>query len=366
MSESMNAAQENFRRQLLTSVSALALLASIYGTREVRAEDVDHPTVWIEVGGAFDQISAGNNFWSPPNLAPPISNPQPLPFGKLPIIGFDADLKLSFTPENSNWIYSASIRYGRAQHGPKSSHDQSYKFIDYPTGISGRPRYHLTNYDFSDAAQQSHSTHATIDFMAGKDIGLGFFGGNSVVSAGIRIAKLNESTKGQLTAIITPQIRYDYSELSHKAEFLAAHSFNGIGPSVSWDVSAPLLGSQSDGVSMDWGANAAILFGRQKAIASLRTENLRYYRPGNYPGYTAFPPKVLSQSTQAPARARIAVVPNLGGFAGLSWHLPNVKVSFGYRGDFFFGAIDGGLLTSQKETRGFYGPFANVSIGIGG
>ena len=137
------------------------------------------------------------------------------------------------------------------------------------------------------------------------------------------------------------------------------------GNTVSWDASAPMLGSLSSGVSVDWGANAAILFGRQKANISLRMKDMQYYRQGNYPGYTAFPPKVLSQSTQSPARARTVVVQNIGGFAGLSWHLPNAEVSFGYRADFFFGAIDGGLLTARRETRSFYGPFANVSIGLG-
>jgi hypothetical protein len=38
----------------------------------------------------------------------------------------------------------------------------------------------------------------------------------------------------------------------------------------------------------------------------------------------------------------------------------------GYRADFFFGAVDGGLGTSEKETRGFYGPFAKISVGLGG
>ncbi len=75
---------------------------------------------------------------------------------------------------------------------------------------------------------------------------------------------------------------------------------------------------------------------------------------------------VLSETTDAPQRDRTVVVPDVGGFAGFSWRLPNGKVSLGYRADFFFGAIDGGIDTSQKEMRGFYGPFASVSLGLGG
>ena len=57
-------------------------------------------------------------------------------------------------------------------------------------------------------------------------------------------------------------------------------------------------------------------------------------------------------------------VPNLGGFAGISLKWPNAKISLGYRTDFFFGAIDGGVDTRQTSDLGFSGPFATISIGF--
>jgi hypothetical protein len=45
------------------------------------------------------------------------------------------------------------------------------------------------------------------------------------------------------------------------------------------------------------------------------------------------------------------------------WH---AIVSFGYRADGFFGAIDGGIDTYKSYNRGFFGPYANISIGLGG
>jgi hypothetical protein len=39
------------------------------------------------------------------------------------------------------------------------------------------------------------------------------------------------------------------------------------------------------------------------------------------------------------ARSRSVVVPNLGGFASFSACYSNSKLSFGYRADFFFGAM---------------------------
>ena len=59
-------------------------------------------------------------------------------------------------------------------------------------------------------------------------------------------------------------------------------------------------------------------------------------------------------------------VPNLGGFAGFSYRFGgDAKISIGYKADFFFGAIDGGIDTRKNENRGFYGPFACICIGIG-
>jgi hypothetical protein len=346
--------QSRLRYVLLATVSSVVLICAAFSQRACASED-DHPIVWIEVGGGLEQISADETEWLPPNLTPQIANPKPEPFGKLPVTGFDADVELSFTPEDSNWVYSASLRYGRAQHGPKNSHDQSYKFHNLFNYFHSK--YQWTNYDFANTAQQSHSRHAIIDFMAGKDVGLGFLGGKSVISAGLRIAQLNETTEGRLTAFVSATQLYSPGEVGHKAELIAARSFSGIGPEVTWDASAPLIGSLSGGFSFDWGVNAAILFGRQKAAVSLHTKDIRYY-----PSHQT----VLSQSSQAPLRNKTVVVPNVGGFAGLSWHLPNAKLSLGYRADFFFSAIDGGLESAKKETRGFYGPFATVSIGIGG
>ncbi len=59
-------------------------------------------------------------------------------------------------------------------------------------------------------------------------------------------------------------------------------------------------------------------------------------------------------------------MPNLGGFAGISFIFQSAKVSLGYRADFFFGAMDGGIDTAKNENVGFYGPFASVSVGLGG
>ena len=342
------------RRRLMLTASSAALV--VFAPSANADDNSSQPTVWIELGGAFDQISRGSVDWVPPNLTDPITNASPKPFGAAPNIGYDFDGAISIQPNGSDWIFTASMRYGRAQHGPKDTHDQGY-------GVGTLASAGLTNYAFLNATQQSHSTHAVLDFTAGRDVGMGLLSsGLSTIHFGVRATQLNENATAHFSAFSSAPAKYSAGKIVHKADALFARSFSGAGPSVSWDGATPLMGSVDGGVTFDWGANAAILVGRQKAHISLHTADTRYAGKYQYPKI----PIVLAQSTVTPDRDRTVVVPNLGGFAGVSWRLPAGKISMGYRADFFFGALDGGLTTSRKNTTGFYGPFASVSIGLGG
>jgi hypothetical protein len=123
--------------------------------------------------------------------------------------------------------------------------------------------------------------------------------------------------------------------------------------------------SREGELNVDWGFNAAVLFGRQKAETHHQTTQRVHSAMGFFtqPGLAT-----VYQRPDTPdhKRSHSATVPNIGGFAGISFKYPHVKVSFGYRADFFFGAVDGGIDTRQTEDRDFYGPFATVSIGLGG
>jgi len=124
-----------------------------------------------------------------------------------------------------------------------------------------------------------------------------------------------------------------------------------------------LIGNPDAGaVTFDWGLNGAVLFGRQHVTGSHETmahHGSRQHNSGALP--TLYP--TVSHNT---SRSRSVVVPNIGGFAGFSLRFPNAKVSLGYRVDAFFGAMDGGIDTRKTYDRDFYGPFATISIGLGG
>jgi iron complex outermembrane receptor protein len=353
MSELMNARMHvGVRRGLLTTVSAIALMA-IVGAEKARAADADadRPSLWIELGGQFDQLNAGASAWVPPVTPPPFPPVTSLPFGhplpgsvrSAPSIGWDTTARVTFQPENSDWIFTAAASYGRSAK-KASSHDQYY-----PPHSSGK--YHS---QFFDTRTSTHESHAVIDFKAGKDVGLGMFGAHSLSSLdlGLRYAQFNSTTHSYVTSG-PPQ--HKYAQIND--EMHMQRQFTGIGPSISFDSSDPVAGSLAEGLSLDWGANAAILFGRQKAkIASSQIERRHYIN--------LMSPLVKIISQTAFARGRNVIVPNVGGFAGLSFRYAVAKVSFGYRADLFFGALDGGIGVQKTYDRNFYGPFASVSVGL--
>jgi len=218
-------------------------------------------------------------------------------------------------------------------------------------------------------------SHAILDFQAGKDFGLGMFGrdGRSTFSLGIRYAQFASKTGVNVRErpdlhlndnVPTPTFRNHLIKYFHSYGLTAhsARSFHAVGPSLSWDVSAPFAGNaQSTEFTLDWGVNAAILFGRQKTSVNHHTSG-RYVEVAN--GKYLGPPYQNSPALRNTARS--VTIPNLGGFAGVSVKWPNAKVSLGYRADFFFNAMDTGIDARKSATLGFYGPFASVSVGLGG
>lgn len=226
---------------------------------------------------------------------------------------------------------------------------------------------------FADTKSDNRESHTVIDFTAGKDVGLGMFGrdGTSTINAGVRFAQFSSRMTLDVQArptlyahpfptfpTLPKYFEWDQYSLSGHAD----RSFHGVGPSLSWNGSAGLLGNHDNAeLMLDWSVNAAVLFGRQKASTSHSTKQRHEYGFNHSPEYP-----VIYQTSTAHARSRSVAVPNLGGAIGFSVKYPNAKVSFGYRADFFFGAMDTGIDTRHTKDVGFHGPFATISIGLGG
>jgi iron complex outermembrane receptor protein len=373
----------NFRQKLLASASAMAVIASIYTVEIARADDSDDkPVVWIELGGQWEQMSAPEQAFIPPFiLKTPRPSPEtvsPLSIIHPPRASIGGEGKISFEPEGTDWVLSASMRYGRSNN-EKHLHQQSYPTQAPQQPISSGEFVPFRKaLQFIDAKNQGDEIHAILDFRAGKDVGMGMFGNgsSSLFSLGIRFAQFhsrsNVAFKSDPDAHPTFKYFIGHSFFvggiyhSNAADATATRSFRGLGPSLSWNASKEIVGNIRDGeVALDWGLNAALLFGRQKASihhqVTAQYHSGKYSHPAQYPRITLY-----HHSTNPPARARTVIVPNIGGSLGVSFAYSSVKIDAGYRADMFFGAMDGGIDTRKSENRDFYGPFATISIGIGG
>jgi len=381
MSELTINRRRNFQFQLLTTVSSLALIGIALNASQTQAsEDGDrHPTVWIELGGQLSSLSDNQETFSPLLMdGRPAQFSPSARFELPPRFSIEEGGSISIEPNASDWVFKASVRYGRstsAKHVRQQTNPKA--FVTYLSGH--RYAKYPSASKFADTNSHISENHLIVDFQAGKDVGLGLFGtkSSSRLSIGVRYAQFQSASNIALKS--DPDWHFHYQTLgsrylplggtyhSNIASLEAARSFHGIGPSISWTGATPFLVQRQDSeLTFDWGVNAAVLFGRQRAKVHYQTT--QHYHTAKYhgspPNYYHSTP--IHRSVTPPARSRSVVVPNLGAFAGLSFRYNVAKVSFGYRADFFFGAMDGGIDAHKSYDRNFYGPFATVSIGLGG
>jgi len=386
------------RWKLLTGASALALTVYVSSASMARAEDSDTPQVWITLGGELDMLQGESAPFTAPFMTAITPTPGSYKGGVFSqnqardSLGLDG--KISFQPEDSDWIFSAGIRYGRT-HSNRHVHNQTkfptfkltastifgspitYSGVPYTLRVQSKPAVAR----FTDVKAPSGDKHTILDFAAGKDVGLGIFGrdGTSTLSAGIRLAEFTSDTNLDIQArpIITPHFSpffflseipkfftWDQYEMTGHAE----RSFKGVGPTISWEASSAIAGNPQNGeITVDWGIDIAALFGRQKARVEHATQESHYYK--SHGGNAAIVHQIYHHPTSATAyrstRSRRVTVPELSGFIGLSAKLPHSKVSIGYKGDIWFGAVDRGIDTRKTSNLTFNGPYASISVGLG-
>ena len=374
-----------------------------YGLDFFSNADDHKPQLWLQLGGNFNAtLSDGSSPWDPtgsatfpngggPTPAWPAGLPTPAQLQKTPNMGFDWEGSLSFKPTDTDWTLKAGVRYGRAsrnKHFHKSNvagTKEGISFFGYyrpcsaiaAYGALGAACYHGAVEEFVDSQNVSNEEHMMLDFTLGKDVGLGAFGseGHSTLAAGVRIAQFHSDAIMTMGAgphyNLTTDVFQKYHDL-WEFDSSETRTFRGVGPEVTWDGNASLLGNEADGeVTLDWGVNAAVLFGRQRAVLH---HAVSHCRVDGFGTLAVCEGQTIGGNIDArihePAddvnRSRTVAVPNLGGYLGASMRYHNSKVSFGYRADTFFGAIDGGQETAKSTDRGFYGPYLNVTLGLGG
>jgi hypothetical protein len=378
-------ARGNARWNLLATVSAMAICGAGCAVPAF-AGDADHSTVWIELGAQVERTQGGQDPFLPPFLQ---SSPRPafedVPSASTqrpPRYAIGGEGKITLSPEGSDWSLSADVRYGRSN-GAKHLHQQTTEIRKSGVHLLTDDPVYVRLTGFGDTASAHKASYLVADFVAGRDVGLGLWRGASsaVVDFGVRFVQFTSKNTTTLRELPDPFVErvprpspflpnaHKYATNTHHHSFYAQssvwHSFSGVGPTISMNGSQAFAGNPDEGeLSFDWGINGAVLFGRQKVHGSHKTTG--EYFTNHFTAFGFAPKSTYSPPPKSIARTRSVVVPNVGGFAGLSVRRANAKVSFGYRADFFFGAMDAGIDARRTETMSFHGPFVSLSVGLGG
>ena len=154
----------NTRWKFLTGVSVLALSASVASPESARAEDIDRPTVWIELGGQLSHIESGQEAFAPAIMdgRPSIFSPSQK-FEKQPSYGFEETGAISIEPDHSGLIFSASVRYGRSKSNKRvqqqTNPDPFLKYLNSAIAVSVLP----VAQKFAETKVQNHEQHVVLD-----------------------------------------------------------------------------------------------------------------------------------------------------------------------------------------------------------
>src|SRR6185437_1349410 len=188
--------RRNLKERLLITSSALSLVGFIALIDIANAAENDRPTAWIELGGQLEMLQGTSS----PIVAPFMAvSPTPAPYLAVPFIdsqrpadhAFGLEGKLTFQPKNSDWVFSASVRYGRS-HAKRHLHHTNTVIVSQHTSY-GTPTHPAKHNPFADSRTRSDESHAVIDFSVGRDVGLGLFGrdSTSTLNAGVRFAQFS-------------------------------------------------------------------------------------------------------------------------------------------------------------------------------
>ena len=232
MSELLNnrSGRSELRWKLLMTVSALALIGSIYTMQDAKADsETDRPVLWIELGGQLEQQTGQGDPYSPPfvinNADSVVLKPDsPVSAEKPPLFSNGAEGKITFEPTDSDWVFSAAVRYGRSVGHRNLAHphvatNQAHITFRGHTGFGTAPfttysgrRYERPVYgpvhkiipqyinEFAGAQVAQQQSHAIVDFTVGKEVGLGMFGSGSVsdINVGVRFAQFVSKVSGKI------------------------------------------------------------------------------------------------------------------------------------------------------------------------
>ena len=114
------------------------------------------------------------------------------------------------------------------------------------------PRYVTGGENFGTIEVGQYEDHSIVDFMVGKDVGLGLMGegGTSVIGLGMTYAQFRSASDIDMIGV-PDRYRADYEQIKYpttrhelyNASLASTRKFEGLGPSLSWEASKRLVGN---------------------------------------------------------------------------------------------------------------------------
>ncbi|MGE5565218.1 MAG: TonB-dependent receptor domain-containing protein [Parcubacteria group bacterium] len=354
----------------------------------------------VEIGGEV-QHQDDRSTAAVPEVATNVLSALPLPSDvqhRPTDWGDERSIKLTYAPQGSSWFVSGAYRYGRTNNATTRLHkqlegdkvcaaplsgplayignaycDPTYSLFGGPPGQYYSPAHFLTPVTWSDNNARNHEEHEIVDFVVGKEVGLGAEGSHGHIAAGVRYAHVDSDSQFDFYAGTEQHpegwklwwLGYTSNRSRYEAHVSANREFSGAGPVVSWDAGVPLMGTEQTGrLNVDWSVTGGVLFGRQHAALSDQEQG------GYYVGYHDIwplpPARPMDVVDRKIARSNSASVPVLDLSLGLSYEIQRLKLSTGYRWERYFNAIDGGVQDHKSYDRTIDGPYFKIAVGFGG
>ncbi len=338
--------------------------------------------VTVELGGGVGRYGAGTTDYTPDWLDRyddefPLSQAfqdEDLDWGDT------RSIEVAYAP-SAAWRVSAAYRFGKTK---GYARDAAYQHVDggltqgfdfFGCGCAFTAYTPAPQDNDLRAAARDSEEFELIDLEVGRDVGFGLLGQLSLsrLSAGVRHAKLDSWSKVSMDGVpvqIIPPLTGLFSSPPLRSRELyfstleSERSFEGVGPSVTWDASLRLWGAENKGhADLDWSVGGAALFGEN----TLDSEEVLWGRDVIGGGALEGGAETqLFDEAVSRQRSDDATVPNLSLSLGLSYSIDRVKVSTGYSYDRFFDAIDGGYDEAESHDRTIHGPYLKLSLGFGG
>jgi hypothetical protein len=297
--------------------------------------------------------------------------------------GDGGEAKLTYRPAGTPWRVSTGVRFGKAnggkhqgvyseladqekacgwnlflcQHPILGTHDTKYTTIP-------------TNSSWVHAWQRDD--HVMVDFMIGRDVGMGAGDFQSSLSGGLGYARLRSRTDLNVKGIPDWVVGngflfYDDAATHHwyDATLTSEREFEGAGPIVSWEASQRLRGDKESGsLNLAWTVGGGVLFGKQKV--DMTGNILSNYYSSRYNDTYAQLADSSERTSVERRRSKSVAVPTANLSLGLTYEVDRFKVDAGYRWERYFNAIDGGDRARKSYDRTIDGPYFKIAVGFGG